>query len=482
MRPGTDAALALSLTHVMLENGWYDADFVRDWTNAADLVDGTAVWELLASRCAQFAPEVAEGITGVPADDIVAAARTMWESRPLAFYTWSGVEQHSGATQAVRAIDVLYALTGSLDVPGGNVLFEAVPSNPVDGKELLSRVGAPAVGADRRPLGPARFGFVTGEDLYTAALERRVTTLVSFGGNLVMAHADSARGREALSTLDFFVHADLFMTPTGELADVVRGRQPLRVRGMKIGFGYSQDAQSLVQLRRPLVAPRGEARSDLRIVFDLATRLGLGSDFWDGASMPPSGTSWRRAASPWRSCAPTRRACGCRWRPGTGSTPTPGSRPRRVAWSCCRPPWRPTGTTRSRHSRNLRPARAPGDLADRFPLVLSCAKSLFFCETQHRQVAALRKSAPDPQLEMHPTTAAARDVGAGDWVALDTPAGSIRAGPGCSLRACQHDPVPGADVGRRRVGASRAAGRERSCAGRRPGGAGSRRRTGTSRS
>ena len=44
VRPGTDAALALSLTHVMLENGWYDADFVRDWTNAADLVDGTTVW------------------------------------------------------------------------------------------------------------------------------------------------------------------------------------------------------------------------------------------------------------------------------------------------------------------------------------------------------------------------------------------------------------------------------------------------------
>jgi anaerobic selenocysteine-containing dehydrogenase len=71
--------------------------------------------------------------------------------------------------------------------------------------------------------------------------------------------------------------------------------------------------------------------------------------------------------------------------------------------------------------------RSRPDLADRFPLVLSGAKSLFFCETQHRQVAALRKSAPDPQLEMHPTTAATRDVGAEDWVALDTPAGSIRA-------------------------------------------------------
>jgi len=71
--------------------------------------------------------------------------------------------------------------------------------------------------------------------------------------------------------------------------------------------------------------------------------------------------------------------------------------------------------------------RSRPDLADRYPLVLSCAKSLFFCETQHRQVAALRKSAPEPQLEMHPSAAAARGISTGDWVSLDTPYGSVRA-------------------------------------------------------
>src|SRR3954469_2580874 len=169
VRPGTDAALALSLTHVLIENGWYDSDFVRNWTNAADEVDGTRVWDLLAERCAEFRPEVAEEITGVPAGDIVAAARTLWQARPAAFYTWSGLEQHSGTTQTIRAINVLHALLGSLDVPGGNVLFEAVPSNPVDGREFVTPVRPPTVGTDQRPLGPARYGYVTGEDLYTAA-------------------------------------------------------------------------------------------------------------------------------------------------------------------------------------------------------------------------------------------------------------------------------------------------------------------------
>ena len=165
VRPGTDAALALSMAHVMIENGWYDADFVHEWTNAADVVDGETVWDLLASRCAMFPPERVEAITGVPAADVIAAARTIWDARPVAFYTWSGLEQHHGATQTTRAIDVLYTLTGSLDVPGGNVLFEAVPSNPVDGQEFLSPGRPPAVGVDRRPLGPARVGVVTGADV-----------------------------------------------------------------------------------------------------------------------------------------------------------------------------------------------------------------------------------------------------------------------------------------------------------------------------
>ena len=57
----------------------------------------------------------------MPAADIERAARTLWESRPLAFYTWSGLEQHSDTTQIIRAINQLYALTGSFDAPGGNV-------------------------------------------------------------------------------------------------------------------------------------------------------------------------------------------------------------------------------------------------------------------------------------------------------------------------------------------------------------------------
>ncbi len=429
VRPGTDAALALSLTHVLIENGWYDVDFVRDWTNAADEVDGRTVWDLLASRCAEFAPDVAEELTGVPAGDIVEAARTIWEARPVAFYTWSGVEQHSGATQTMRAINVLYALTGSLDVRGGNVLFEAVPSNPIDGMEFLSDARPPAVGLDQRPLGPARFEFVTGEDFYTAALDGRIKVLVSFGGNMVMAHGDSLRGREALRSLDFFVQADLFMTPTAELADIVLPvTTPFESEALKIGFEYSQEAQSLVQLRQPLVPPRGEAHSDLQIVFELATRLGLGEHFWDGDidaafrhQLAPSGITLEELRS---HPAGVRVPLTTRYRKyaETGFA-TPSGKVELYSATLAAHGYSPLPS----FEEPMTSPRSRPDLADRYPLVLSCAKSLFFCETQHRQIAGLRKSAPDPQIEMHPSTAAARGIAGGDWISLATPHGRVRA-------------------------------------------------------
>ncbi len=432
VRPGTDAALALAMTHVLIENGWYDADFVRDWTNAGDVPDGEdgrTVWDRLVAHCAAFTPEVAEEITGVPAADVVATAHTLWESRPVAFYTWSGLEQHSGTTQTIRAIDVLYALTGSLDVPGGNVLFASVPSHRVDGLDLPTPKRPPAIGVDQRPLGPARFEFVTGEDFYGAALDGRIKALVSFGGNMLMAHGDSARGRAALSNLDFFVQADLFMTPTAALADIVLPvTTPWEAEALKIGFEVSQDAQSLVQLRRPLVAPRGEARSDLQIVFDLAVRLGLGEYFWDGDidaafrhQLGPSGITLEELrAEP----AGVRVPLETRHRKyvDTGfATPSGKVELWSTALAAHGYPALPT------FEEPLTSPRSRPDLAERFPLVLSCAKALFFCETQHRQVAALRKSAPDPLVEIHPDTAAARGIAAGDWVAISTPLGSVRA-------------------------------------------------------
>lgn len=503
VRPGTDAALALSLAHVMIARGWFDEGFVRRWTNAPLLVRSDTgrllragelaaggdpshyvawdereagpvpydpargrhavdegrlallgalgvettsgplacrpVFDLLAEQCRRMEPSVAEELTGVAAADIEETARTLWHARPVAFYAWSGIEQHSNATQTVRAINQLYALTGSFDAPGGNVGFAKVPSNPIAGAELLApEQHAKAIGVEQRPLGPARFGFVTGEDLYTAALEGRpyrARGLVSFGANLVMAHGDSARGRDALAALDFFVHADLFMSPTAEQADVVLPvTSAFEAEGLKVGFEVSQAAQSLVQLRAPVAPRRGEARSDLEIIFALAVRLGLGAHFWDGDvdaglrhQLAPSGVTLEQLrAEP----GGVRLPLETRHRKHAeldGDAPrgfrTPSRKVELYSEELLAHGYAPLPHfDEPRTSPRSRP-----DLADRFPLVLTSAKSLHFCETQHRQVASLRRAAPDPEVELHPDTARRRGIAAGDWVRLATPHGSVRA-------------------------------------------------------
>src|SRR5271167_4569245 len=144
---------------------------------------------------------------------------------------------------------------------------------------------APTLGLADRPLGPARWGFVTTRDLYRAIVDGRpypVRAVIGFGANMLLAHADGARGRQALKALEFYAHADLFMNPTAEMADVVLPvASAFEREALKIGFEISEEAQSLIQLRPAVVPPPGEARPDTDIVFDLATRLGLGAHFWN---------------------------------------------------------------------------------------------------------------------------------------------------------------------------------------------------------
>jgi anaerobic selenocysteine-containing dehydrogenase len=495
VRPGTDAAVALSLAHVMIENGWYDEKFIRQWTNAPLLVhpDGTRllraadderqfvawdvaagqpvaydpahgsypvgvsqlalrgtfevegvtgcrpVFDLVAEKCAQLTPDAAALITGVPASQIVETARLLWDARPVAYYTWSGLEQQSNATQTVRAIGLVYTLTGCLDSPGGNVLMPAVRANSIEGADLLGAgQRAKAIGLDRRPLGPARFEFVTGEDFYTAALKGepyRARGLVGFGANTVMAHGDSARGRDAITALDFYVHTDLFMSPTAELADIVLpATSPFETEALRIGFEVSEAAQSLVQLRTPVVAARGEARSDIRIIFDLAGRLGLGDQFFDG----DVDAAWRHQLAPSGVTLEQLRA-----EPAGVRVPLT-TRHRKFAeldggkLRGFRTPTRKVelySETFADHGyppvpqfdEPLTSPRSQPELAERFPLILTCAKALRFCETQQRNVVSLRSAAPDPQLEIHPDTAAARGIAAGDWVRIETPVGGVRA-------------------------------------------------------
>jgi anaerobic selenocysteine-containing dehydrogenase len=502
VRPGTDGALALALAGVMIERGWYDSDFIRDWTNGPLLVrsdngrfltmrdldaagaDSEFVgWDSMAQspipyfpqarmfadagsnpvlegeyevetksgrvRCKtafqmtsdlslQYANEGIVDICGVPIEQVVRTARLIWESRPLAYYSWSGIEQHTNTTQTVRAIGILYALTGDLDTPGGNVLFPSVPSNDVTGKELLSEdQRGKALGCKTRPLGPARFGYTSAGELYTAALEGepyKAHGLVAFGANLLMSNADSERGRQALRSLDFHVHVDLFMNPTAEQADIVLpATSAFEMEGLRIGFELSEEAQSLVQLRRAVVPPQAQCRSDRDIIFDLAVRLGLGQHFWNGDvdaaygyQLAPSGLSLQELRENPEGISVTLKSQYRKHAQGPDGRPkgfnTHSGRIELYSETLLEGGYDPLPVFRE----PLVSPFASKEIADQYPLVLTCTKGTLFCETQFRALPSLRKRAFDPEVELHPDAAKERDIEEGDWMKIITAHGAAK--------------------------------------------------------
>jgi len=504
VRPGSDGALALGLANVMIERGWYDRDFIRDWTNGPLLVradtgrllraselgtggeagayvawDANAarpvsfdprigryetvttdlaidgehqiamvqgnvacrpVFECFAALCRKYPPSRIEAACWVSQDQLEEAARLVWHARPTAYYAWSGHEQHDNTTETARAISLLYALTGSFDQRGGNVILPAVPGAAISGEDLPSaKRMAPAIGAAERPLGPAGANNVSPQDFYRAILEGvpyRPRGLLGFGTNLLLAHADPRRGREALSRLEFYAHADLFMSPTAELADIVLPVASCFEReSLRLGFEISAGAQSLVQYRQAVVPAIGEARSDTEVIFDLARRLGLDQQFWNGDieaayrhQLTPSGLTLERLkAEPAGIQMPLTPVYSKHARPDAkGVTRGFGTPSRKVEF------WSETlqdhgysplpDFVETRTSPFTRP-----DLAGRFPLVLTCAKPTVFCQTQHRSLPSLRQRSMDPEVEVHPDAAAARGLVEGAWIRLETPSGAMRA-------------------------------------------------------
>jgi anaerobic selenocysteine-containing dehydrogenase len=504
VRPGTDGALALGLANVMIERGWYDRDFIRGWSNGPLLVradtgrllterdltgDGDArrflawdtaaarlvpynpttsqygggsaslalegehtvptlegevichpVFELYARLCRRYPPEAVEAICWIPRAQVEEAAQLISQARPVSYYAYSGHEHHANVTQTARAMSLLYALTGSFDRPGGNVLFPAPPATPITGQELpsASRM-APAIGFAERPLGPARWGYVGIHDLYRAILEGQpypVRAVLGFGANILLAHADGRHGREALKALEFYAHADLFMNPTAALADVVLpAASAFEREALRIGFDISADAQSLIQLRPAVVPPPGEARSDTDIVFDLATRLGLGAQFWNGDvdaayrhQLAPTGVTLEQLrASPGGVRLPLQTRHEKHTEPDANGVPrgfaTPSRKVEFYSQTFLDHGYAPLPDFTEPQ---IGPVARP-DLALRFPLILTGAKSPLFCQTQHRALPSLRKRAPHPEVELHPEAAQVRGITNGDWVSIETSEGMVRA-------------------------------------------------------
>lgn len=503
VRPGTDAALALGLIRLLIEDARFDEDFVRNWTNAPLLVrsdngqflreidlwpdaefnrfitwndiersalpydTGRAAqdqgsenfrlrgaievksdthsfscipaFELLSRACAAFTPQEVERITGVPPSSLHVTAELFGSCDRVAYHAWTGIGQHTNATQSERAVSTLYALCGSFDRVGGNRVRIGPPVNSVNALSLLpDEQRAKALGLAQRPIGPPAHGWVTARDTYHAILESepyRVRAMMAFGANLPLSQAETALAHQALSQLEFHVHCDLFETPTAKYADILLPvNTPWEHEGLRVGFEIDDRAAGLVQLRQRMVAPRGESRSDNEILFDLAVRLGMGDDFFGGSL----DAGWNHLVEPLGltvaqlRAQPEGIACAIDAREKKYAMPTctgvrgfdtPTRRVELYSETLLRQGQPPIATF-------VEPYDSPRDAnatqQGRFPYVLSSAKNGFYCHSQHRSLPSLRKRAPDPIAELSPVLAAAKGIADGDWLRVRTRVGEAR--------------------------------------------------------
>lgn len=486
--PGTDAALALGTANLVLQAGGYDETFLRRWSDAALLVradtgrhlraeeigsTGYVVWneqenapeawdtrfaahepenyalrgrrrvltsdgpvdcvpafERYAEACAAWPPERTTAVTGVDEHALREFVEELMRAKSVSYYSWTGVGQHTNATQTDRALATLFALTGSFDAPGGNVVLPVHSTNSLTSTDQIDPgQRAKALGIDRLPIGPPAQGWVTARELCSAISTGRpypVRAMVGFGSNLLLSQPDPHRTADALRQLEFFVHLDLFANPTSQFADIVLPvNSPWEHDGIRAGFDVSQRGQEHVQYRPRMIEPVGSSRSDTEVVFDLAQRLGLGEEFFGGDIeagrnhyLAPLGVSVQQLRE---SPGGVRIPLETRYRKYADSTEdghvvgfaTPTRRVELCSERLAEYGHPPVPTF-----------EPPGNGA--YPLVLTCAKNGYFCHSQHRGISSLRKRFPEPVVEIGPDLAQARGIEQGQRAELSTRNSTVR--------------------------------------------------------
>jgi anaerobic selenocysteine-containing dehydrogenase len=420
VRPGADDALALAMLNVLIGEQLYDEPFVKHWTHG---------FEALAERVRPYTPEWAEPITWVRAGDIRAAARLFAQTRPAMLEWGCAIEHTPKCIQTVRAVSMLPALTGNIDVPGGWVFgMHGLGRFPSLIEHLTPEVNAKRLGADR-------FKLLCGEgadlpaahipSLLRAMREGKpypVKAFLIFGNNTLVTYANALQAREALLKLDFIVCADLFMTPTAELADIVLPAAAWPELDQLAGL---PTVAANVVLAQQKAVQIGECKSDEEIFVELARRMKLGlctepvKDVLD-SQLRAGGLDVTFDELKQRGFikVPFKYR---KYENGGFNTPT-----RKIELYSTRFEQMGYDPLPSYQEPPESPLATP-DVAKDYPLVLTTgARISHFFNSEHRQIETLRKAHRYPIVEIHPQTAAPLGIQNGDWVVIETRRGRIR--------------------------------------------------------
>jgi len=409
LKPGTDLALALGFLQVIIGEGLFDQDFVKDFTFGFDE---------LARHVREWTPEKTAAVTGLSPEALVLAARIYGRAKPAMIQWGNGIEQTVDNFDTARALISLMAVTGNLDAPGGNIAPGPPPVMSLRDfvrADLLPERPKTMISA---PYGPAPgFVVVAPEYFKQAVLNSRpypVKAAYVQVSNPVLAWSGSHETYQALKSLDFLIVTETFMSPTAALADLVL---PAATQLEYNDLGHFGVSHGFVLARPKMVDPPPDCWPNAKIINELAKKLGLESLWWGnyedmlGDILKPAGMTYGELAEQ-----------------GILRGPVRYFKYKEKGFK------RPTGKVELAMSiaekAGLNPLpiwSGPPQAEDPdFPLLLSGHKSRNFFGSDHRYIESLTAREPEPLVEIHPETAQAAGIEDKNMVWVETKAGKIK--------------------------------------------------------
>ncbi len=394
-------------------------------------VECRTVWDAFCEEVNQYPPDRVSEITGVPKKKICAAARFFAECKPASIHWGLPIDSTPGITPTAQAITALWCITGNLEVPGGNIIarnaFECV-SYALPGAEGVIKLATKE--ADRKRISIDKYGpfrkFIWRAQTDTV-LEQIFTekpypikAIWMQTGNLIAGIGfEPKKWRDALKKLDFVVAADLFMTPTTQLADIVLPAATfLEKDGVRSWWIPLQTINKAISVEG--------CKPDVEINFELARRFDPNlrwksiEELFDNI-LQNSGMSFKQLQEKkWafppegNPSAPYRRhEKGLLRKDRRPGFETPSGKVE--LYSSLREQWGLEPLPHYEEPPFTHVSRP--DLAKEYPLILSTGRRSFaFFNAEHRNIPWLRELDPDPTVEIHPDTAKKHDIGDGEWV------------------------------------------------------------------
>ena len=416
IRPGTDAALALGMLHVIFTEGLADRDYLARYTLGADALE---------ARAAEYPPERVAGICELDVAEIVGLARAYAAAKPAFIRVNYGLQRHYGGGMAVRAIACLPAVAGHWRYPGGGVQLSTSAAHKFD-KTALERPDLIPPGT--RTINMSRLAdALTEPDAGVGGPP--VAAMVVYNSNPGAVAPDRARVRRGLEREDRFVAVlEHFLTDTARYADVVLpATTQLEHWDVHLAYGHFY-----VTLNQPSIAPVGEALPNSEIFRRLAARMGFDEPFFRDSDeeliRQALGSGHANMAGitfeALREKGWMRLALPTPYTPyAEGAFATPSGKCEFVSERLAAKGLDPVPTyLPPRESREAAP-----QLAERYPLTLLSPPEHQFLNSTFVNVESLRRKAGAPTLRIHPDDAALRGVTGGMAVRVYNDRGAFRA-------------------------------------------------------